>query len=252
MRSWFKTKQTAKPVFTLYDDDHAKVTSAWRIYALLERTFDSHCLLKVGIIDDDADAYGSVIVKLGTNYDYLLLDRLTPNNGNIRLTPGCPITISTLLNNLPLRFSSTVVKIAKAHEPAPIRIAFPELVYYAQHRREHRVPIPMNWPLTVSIQLDEENWFGGVVRDLSPSGFRAQLDVALPLPIEHLPFPLPFSLALGNTRIVEGELEICYVYHSEIVNLPRIGTRILRLPPHHQRVLDQCVAEIDRQQSRLR
>ncbi len=250
MRSWLKNTENSESIVTIYDD--ASVTVHWQVHSLLERTFESHCLLNVRIIDGSDEAYGSVIVEIGANRDCLILDALTPGYGNARLAPGCAITVSTLLNNLRLTFSSTVMEIARANIPTRIRVVFPELVYYAQHRRELRVPLPMNWPATVWIRLNEANRFGGVVRDLSSGGFCAQLDAPLPLPVEHLPFPLPFSLALAVDRIIQGEMEICYVYQSGFGKLPRIGTRILTLPPHHQHVLDQCVADIDRQQSRLR
>jgi c-di-GMP-binding flagellar brake protein YcgR len=251
MRSWLKNTENAESIVTIYDDDVASVTTHWRIHSLLERTFDSHCLLNVRIIDGSEGAYGSVIVQIGTNRNCLILDGLTPGDGNARLARGRAITVSTLLNNLQLTFTSTVLEIAETN-PTRIRIVFPELVYYAQHRREHRVPLPMNWPATVSIRLNKANRFGGVVRDLSSGGFCVQLEAPLPLPVEQLPFPLPFSLALAVDRIIQGEMEICYVYRSEFGKLPRIGTRILMIPPHHQHVLDQCIAEIDRQQSRLR
>jgi len=251
MCSWFNKTEAPDSISTIYDDNIASVTVHWRIRALLEQTFANHCLLNVRIIDGNEDAYGSVIVELGTCPNYVMLDALAPGYGNARLAPGCAITISTLLNNLQLTFSSTVLEIAEEKPHARICIGFPELVYYAQHRREHRVPLPMNWPATVLIGLNEEHRTGGVVRDLSSGGFCAQLDTALPSPVEHLPFPLPFSLVLAG-RTIRGEMEICHVYRSGFGKPPRIGTRILMIPPHHQHVLDQCIAEIDRQQSRLR
>ena len=63
------------------------------------------------------------------------------------------------------------------------------------------------------------------------------------------------SLSLTGSaegRVVTGELEICHLFESATGKQQRIGTRILTLATPDQRLLDQCVAEIDRQQLRLR
>ena len=49
---------------------------------------------------------------------------------------------------------------------------------------------------------------------------------------------------------VEGEMEIVFVAAPEFGKFQTIGTRILTMSSQHQRLIDQCVAEIDRQQDR--
>jgi c-di-GMP-binding flagellar brake protein YcgR len=109
----------------------------------------------------------------------------------------------------------------------------------------------MNWTISASIALDSDHCINAVLRDLSPSGFSARVDTPLPDNSEQLDYPIKFSLALGSGQLVEGELEICYVETPELREFRRLGARIVALSPRDQRIIDQCVADIDRQQSRL-
>lgn len=250
MPKLFHKRELPEPTVDAGEDDDRIIVPA-QVHGLLTRTFEGHCLLRVGV-DGVDNAYSSAMLKLDEDRGYLVIDALTPGEGNARLKPRTRIVISTLLDELTLRFASRVVKVGKTKELPYYAIAYPDEVCYAQHRREHRVAIPMNWPARVSIGIDEENRIDGVLRDLSSSGFCAQLDAPLPRPVERLPFPLHFVLSLAHDRSIAGEMEICYVFKPESSRRIRIGTRILAITPPHQRVLDQCVAEIDRQQSRLR
>ncbi len=250
MQPWIRFKRSDATIV----DVNAKgetLTSPSQIYNLLKRAFDAHCLLKVQL-ERNGGTYSSAILKIGTNRQYLILDALTPAGGNAQLTPPAEISVSTLFNRVDLSFSSKVVKIDNAEKLPRNFIALPKQVYYGQRRQEHRVAVPMNWPATVSIRIDAGHSISGIVRDLSPSGFRAQFDGPLPSSLGQQPRPLQFTLGLVQDSLIEGELEIRHVYVPKIGKLRQIGTHILAITPQHQRMLEQWVAEIDRQQSRRR
>lgn len=249
MLNWLQSVDSEHQRLATHDDDY-KIDSPSLIYKLLKRTCDQHCLLNV-TFDTLEATYGSVIVQLSDRHDTVVLDELTPADGMARLHPNTQISISTLLNNLQLTFTTTVAEVFYNEGSASIHLARPACVYYAQHRGEHRVAVPMNWPLSASLVLDVDHCITAVVRDLSASGFSARLDAPLPEFAERLDGPIKFSLALGADRIVEGELEICHVDIPEFGKFRRIGTRIVALSAHDKRIIEQCVAAIDRQQSRL-
>lgn len=150
-----------------------------------------------------------------------------------------------------LKFNSSVQKVSSKNNLPFYRIAFPRRVHYAQHRGEYRVAIPMNWRATVSIWLDETIKIDGSVRDLSPSGFSAQFDTTLPAAFKRAPLQLHFALRLAPDCIVEGEVEICHIEETN-TGKRRLGIHIAAISPPDKRTLEHCVAEIDRQQSRLR
>ncbi len=231
------------------DDEH-KIDSPSLVFKLLKRTFDHHCLLNLALGDPETN-YSSVILELDADHGYVLLDQSNPADGMSSLRVGTKISISTLLNGLQLTFTGLVTALPTGENSPGFYISVPEHVYYVQHRSEHRVPVPMNWSISVSIILNDDRRIEAVVRDLSPGGFSARLHAPLPSAVEALNSPLKFSLNLGADRSVEGEMEICYVETQKIGKFQMIGTRILAISPQHQRLIDQCVAEIDRQQSRL-
>ena len=232
------------------DNDGPNIDSRSLVLKLLKRTFDLHCLLNV-TLDDAESSYSSIILEPGADNDYVLLDELTPADGMSPLRVDTAVSISTLLDGLQLAFTSRVVEPRTGEHPPGISIAIPEQVYYAQHRREHRVRVPMNWSISVSIILNNHHRIDAIVRDLSPRGFSARLDAPLPGPVEALDSPLKFSLTLGANPAIEGEMEICYVATPEFRKFQMIGTRILTISPQGQRLIEQCVAEIDSQQCRL-
>ncbi len=202
-------------------------------------------------LGDDESNYSSVILEPDADHGYVLLDQLNPADGTSLLRVGTKVAVSTLLNGLQLTFTSLVTELPTGENSPGIYIGVPEHVHYVQRRSEHRVPVPMNRSISVSIIPNHDRRIEAVVRDLSPGGFSAQLHAPLPEPVEALNSPLKFSLNLGAGRSVEGEMEICYVEIQKFGKLQTIGTRILATSPQHQRVIDRCVAEIDRQQSRL-
>lgn len=253
MRNWLHHRATPEPIIDLGGDD-GSVTSPSRIYRLLKRSVEHHCLINVRL-DGAKHLYSSAVLRIGADRNYLLLDALSPADGNARIKIHAEVAISTLLDKLDLTFSSTVEKIGTTSDLPPIRIAYPERVYYAQHRGEYRVAVPTNRPARISIRLDAAHRIEGIVRDLSPGGFRALLDAPLqkePGSDPGFPVPLRFSLSLAPDRTVEGEIEICYASASENGKLQWFGARIVAMAASDQRVLDHCVAKIDRQQSRRR
>lgn len=173
MRHWFRSSNTPEPSEAVAKD--GCVNSRADIRHLLIRTFENHCLLSVRIADDH-EIYSSALVELGKLRRYVTLDALTPAEGNARMAVRSAIAISTQLDNLDMSFTTSVKKVGCTVDLPYYRIAIPRQIHYAQHRREHRVPIPMNFSTTVSIWLDQATRVSGTVRDLSVSGFCAQLD----------------------------------------------------------------------------
>ena len=249
MRNWLHSDVCDDPQIALGDDED-KIESPSLIYKLLKRTFAQHCLLNV-TVDNLAGTSGSVILQLEDSHDNVVLDALTSADAKATLKAKSKISVSTLLDDLQLAFATTVVKVCSHDGSASIHIARPECVYYAQHRGEHRVPVPMTWSISATIILDPDHCISAVVHDLPPSGFSARLDAPLPDIFDQIDGPMNFYLALGPDRLIEGELEICYVETPEIGKFRRIGAHIVTISPRDQRIIDQCVAEIDRQQSRL-
>ncbi len=249
MRNWLQPSPSDEPQLALGDEED-KIESPSLISKLLKQTFEQHCLLNI-TVDDLAVTCGSVIVQLDDDDNCIVLDTLTPADAMATLTAASKLVVSTLLNELPLTFATTVVAVGDDGQEASVHIARPACVYYVQHRGEHRVPVPMNWSISATIVLEPNHCVSAVVRDLSPSGFSARLDAPLPEIPDQFDGPKRFYLTLGTEQIIEGELEICYVGTPEIGNFQRIGARIVTLRPRDQRRIDQCVAAIDRQQSRL-
>lgn len=243
MLNWLRHREQA------LDDDAHGIISPSQIIQLLERVRTNHCLLNVNLIDTE-DVYTTMILDVDSAHHNVVLDGLNPPEGNRMLAPEVHIDVSTQLNGLDVSFASTIVTAPLTEESPIVEIAPPLRVHYAQNRREHRVVVPMNWPTSATFWLAERGAISGEVRDLSPGGFCVQIDSSAAL--DRVPPPVPFKLTLANESVVEGEMEICYVSDFNRAKLRQIGTRILTISPHHQRLLDQCVAEIDRQQLRLR
>lgn len=243
MLNWFRKKHRDEPADS---DDKDGLSSPLQIAGLLQKICAHHCLLKIAI-DGRDEVYSSIILDVQKD-QYLRLDEFSPAPRRTVLTPGTVVEITTILEGLDVSFHSTISP-ANAGDDTSVWITLPSKVCYAQYRNENRVIVPMNWRTSVTIWLDARTSIDGKVRDLSPSGFCALL--AETPHLEATPSPLRFAVTLGDERI-EGEIEIRYVAETIRGRQQQIGTHILAIAPHHQRILDQSVADIDRQQQRLR
>ncbi|MFQ5661347.1 MAG: flagellar brake protein [Gammaproteobacteria bacterium] len=223
-----------------------RIKSKDEIHAFLSRLYKNHALLSISIGNSDI-IFGSVILEVNREKEYLVLDELYPRN-QIR-TPLLhqKLSIETQLEGILLQFSGTVDAASEQDGAEYYKIRIPKYVYHHQRRDNYRVPISISKPLRADLATENEVLIHAELRDLSLSGFCARLSL-----------PSSEKLAIGDeipTCIIQipdgkkivGSLEIMRIEETRPLRNTRIGARFSSLNNSDRQELSRVIAKLERE-----
>ena len=223
-----------------------------RRHLILKSVFAAHCLLDVRFALGP-QAYQTVIIELVPEAGYLVLDALTPPNGDAHTTNRPTINVRTQMRGIELKFQSVITQRGVVDGAPFYQIPYPEAIDYPQRREEYRVTGPFDKSVAVRIHARDGSIMAGEVRDLSPSGFLARIPNGDPSIFEA---PETRStvceIDLPGHGTLAAAVEICHVFARRGRAPPRVGVCFIDLDLRTERQIEHCVAKLDRQQSRLR
>ncbi|MCZ6893518.1 MAG: flagellar brake protein [Gammaproteobacteria bacterium] len=221
-------------------------------HILLKKVFERHCLLELRF-KRDAEAYQTAIVELMPAAGYMVLDALTPHDGDEQAAALPGIRVRTRLNRMDLKFASVIVQRGIVDSLPFYKVPYPVVIDYPQRRSEHRVTVPLDRCVVVRIHGGDGAAIRGEVRDLCPSGFSARLligDVNVFQPDDAR--NATCEIELPGNGIVKAAIEICHIFPSRGRAAPRVGVRFLDLAPRSERQIERWVARLEREHNRLR
>lgn len=235
------------PDLRLVDQDD----SVTRICKVLRRLQDQRCLLTV-TVGRNPDAYTSAILEVNHDGEYFVMDELVPRSGHERLADTKEIHVRARLDSLEVRFTSRVTRISVREGLPYYKVPFPADVDFPQRRQVHRVPVPLNTGLPVSVLMPDERIFAGELRDVSPEGIGIRVRTGVP-DIDRD----RGSHAICEIRLPRGvefvaDIEVCHIDLPARGRVPRIGARFVSLNGMQTRRLEQFCAALAREQRRLR
>ena len=221
-------------------------------HILLKKVFERHCLLELRF-KRGAEAYQTAIVELMPAAGYMVLDALTPHDGDEQAAALPGIRVRTRLNRMDLKFASVIVQRGIVDSLAFYKVPYPVVIDYPQRRSEHRVTVPLDRCVVVRIHGGDGAAIRGEVRDLCPSGFSARLligevNVFQPDDARNA----TCEIELPGNGIVKAAIEICHIFPSRRRAAPRVGVRFLDLDPRSERQIERWVARLEREHNRLR
>ncbi|MBX9609091.1 MAG: flagellar brake protein [Gammaproteobacteria bacterium] len=219
-------------------------------HLLLKRIFDAHCLLDVRLGDDDTP-YQSAIIELVPEQGYLVMDALTPADGNALAATLPAVRVRARLSGMELRFASRIQSSGSESGLAYFMLRYPDSVDYPQRRREYRVMVPLDRGLPVRFQTANGGWVRGEIRDLSPNGFCARIlsgDVAhFEADCEELAHCV---IDLPGQEPLTAMVSVRHLLPSKARTAPRVGACFVDLELRGQRMLERCLADIERHRLR--
>ncbi|MFO1435174.1 MAG: flagellar regulator YcgR PilZN domain-containing protein [Gammaproteobacteria bacterium] len=226
-----------------------KIEHRSQIARVLDQLIENRCVLAVSFTGVD-DNYSSAVIEVVRNDDYLVIDELAPRAVNQHVTVGQEVTIRARMNNVTVRFTSTVSGIGNEDGLAYYRLPFPASLDYVQRREHYRAGVPLEKKIPVQLALTDGTLHNAELRDVSLGGFSARLIGALPNgftpgnTIKHLIIVLP-----GASQI-HGSGQICYAELAASSRVSRCGVRFLRIDRVDQNTLAQFIAQLDREMKR--
>ena len=140
-----------------------------QICQVLRRLQEQRALLTVQI-GTAATSYTSAILEVVREEKYLVLDELIPREGHLQLQQTKQLQIRGILDGIEVRFTSNVTQISTQNGLPFYKVPFPSHLDYPQRRQVHRVPIPLNTGMPVTLLMPDERMVSGELRDISPEG----------------------------------------------------------------------------------
>jgi flagellar brake protein len=221
-------------------------------HLLLKTIFERHALLGLRF-EQGTEAYQTAILELVPEAGYLVLDALTPLDGDERAAKLPGIRVRARLKGIDLKFASVIVQRGVVDGQPFYKVPYPVVIDYPQRRHEYRVTVPLDKQVEVRIHGDDGAAIHGEIRDLSASGFSARLLVGeLGVFEAEDARNATCEIHLPGEGTISAAAEICHVFPSRGRAAPRVGVRFLDLEPRTERQIERWVARLDRERSRLR
>ncbi len=241
-----KKQNDDKPRSYITHNISHRVTSEDEIRAFLKRLHKSHSLLNISL-GEPSFQYGSVILEINHEKDYLVLDELYPKNDISTELIDKTLSIETQLEGILIQFEVTVQAISEKDSSEYYKVEIPKHVYYHQQRENYRVAVSLSNPLPADLATQNDVLIHAELRDISLGGLCARLTsqtgerlrVGDEIPTCIIQIP-------GGKKIVSS-LEIVRVEETEPFKNTRIGARFTNLSHADEQELSRMIAKLERE-----
>lgn len=236
----------AEPVAPPRNSASFLVKSKDEIQTLLSKTCKTHTLLTV-VFDGINKEFGSMILEMNTDRNYLVLDELYPRNGINFPLLNEKLLISTQLEGIELSFSGVVEAISEKDGDEYYKVAIPKKLYYRQQRETYRVPISISTPLSAALSTEDDVLIHAELRDISLGGLCARLTTPAG---EFLTTGIEIPTCIIQTpegKKIVSSLEIVRVEETQPLRNQKIGARFISLGKADRYELSRLIAKLDRE-----
>ena len=213
----------------------------------LQKLCTSHTFVNVRFVDRDDSSFQSLILKVDSHHQSLLIDELFPMQADMAVTPGENIEI-TSSGGLPVQFSSTIGAIEILDGAPAYRISLPTRVRANQRREFFRVAV--NRDMETRLLID-----GGScqceILNLSNSGISFRVENNICEKIQSNRNIKDARLLLPDSSVLYCDLEVkSYEYRRPPQRGTVVGARFIDLPKTTQKQLDKLVSRLQREAKR--
>lgn len=225
------------------------VTQPVQIAGILRRLQDAHALVHVSR-PGDSESWLSAILEVHPTQGYLLLDELTPRDGNALMRDTRRLIVSAQIQGVDVSFASDLLEIGFSDGMAFYRVSIPGNVRYWQRRNSHRARVGAATVVPVTLEHNEAGILKGELYDISAGGIctrhRGKQDI-VPMLGDIWP---KCTIALPGGDQIPFALEIRYVGNESRGNLLRLGGRFVDITRPHLKAIEGFVAHLEREHLR--
>jgi c-di-GMP-binding flagellar brake protein YcgR len=227
------------------DLESIRLTAADDISNLLNKIYAKHSLLSV-TIDSPDEFYGSTIIEINENENYLVIDELYPVEGHNLVEIGTRLTFNTQYSGAFVNFTSTVDAVAENEKAAYYKISMPKELEYHQRRNTYRIATNINEPIQVNLVNEDEELIKAELRDLSHGGLCLRVN-KIPLMLIHNGSYIPTCLIqVDKNKKILSSLNICHVETIKETGTLRIGAEFAAMSKIDRRELEHLIASLER------
>jgi c-di-GMP-binding flagellar brake protein YcgR len=222
-----------------------------QICQVLRRLQEQRALLTVQI-GTAAASYTSAILEVVREEKYLVLDELIPREGHLQLQQTKQLQVRGILDGIEVRFTSNVTQVSTQNGLPFYKVPFPSQLDFPQRRQVHRVPIPLNTGLPVTLLMPDERLVSGELRDISPEGLGIRVRTGAIDIQRDQDIVVICQLAFKGEPEFVADIQLCHIDPPVRGRVPRVGARFVDLQPPQARRIEQFCAELAREQRRVR
>jgi len=226
-----------------------QVTLPMQIAGILRRLQDAHALVHVSLPGDN-ESWLSAILEIHPSQGYLVLDELTPRDGNALMRDAQRVIVSAQVQGVDVSFASRMVEAGFSDGMALYRVAIPDNVRYWQRRHSHRARVSASSLIPVTLEHNEGFVLKGELYDISAGGIGTRhRDKREVVPLLGDIWP-KCSIVLPGHENIAFALEIRYVGEETRGNLLRLGGRFVDITRPRLKAVEGFVAHLEREHLR--
>jgi c-di-GMP-binding flagellar brake protein YcgR len=227
------------------DLESIKLTSAEDISLLLKKIYLKHSLLTITIEPSD-ECYGSTILEINNDNNYLVIDELYPEKGHAKIEIGKRITFHAHHAGALVYFIATVEAVGENPKAAYYKIGMPAEVLYHQRRNTYRISTSISEPILVNLVNEDEVLIKAELRDISHGGACLRVNAASHISIHSGDIIPTCLIQVNNERKILSALNICHVEVIKETGMLRIGAEFSGMSKFDQRELEHFIATLER------
>jgi flagellar brake protein len=227
------------------DLESIKLTGNDDICHLLKKIHAKHSLLSI-TIDSTDEFYGSTIIEINVDENYLVFDELYPEEGHEKIEIGTHLICNTQYSGAFVNFTGTINAIAENEKAAYYKIAMPEEVEYHQRRNTYRIATCINDPIQVNLVNENEILIKAELRDLSHGGLCLRVNAPSHISIHSGDYFPTCLIQVRDDQKILSSLNICHVETIKETGSLRIGAEFAEINKIDRRELEHLIASLER------
>lgn len=227
------------------DLESITLTTADDIQHLFKRISSKHSLLSVQI-DSLDDYYGSAIIEINNEENYLVIDELYPKEGHEKIQTGTRLVFNTQYQGAFVNFSATVEAISENEKAAYYKIGIPKIIEYHQRRNTYRIATSVSEPIAVTLVNEDDIMFKGELRDISHGGLCLRVNALPHITLNSENYIPTCLIQVNNRQKILSSINICHVEKVNETGSLRIGAEFANMSKIDRRELEHLIATLER------
>jgi len=216
---------------------------------ILKNLLDRHSPIMISF-PDSPEQYLSRVIDVDFQGSRLILNEFSPKEGHAKAISGATFYASASDQGVGVSFKTNVLEEGTENGIAFYKVAFPTSLEYKRRREGFRIKILPGTSSSVQITFANAENLSADLVDLSFSGLRFSIEGQS-----------PFELNLGDNIslcqfeilkdfVIKSKAEICFLSFDEKKRQTLIGCRFLEMSESSQRLVNQAVLALQREEIR--
>ncbi|MGB1800059.1 MAG: flagellar brake protein [Gammaproteobacteria bacterium] len=222
-----------------------KLTTADDIQHLFKQINSKHSLLSI-LLDNSDEYYGSTIIEINNEKNYLVIDELYPIEGHKKIEVSSRLLINTQYKGAFVNFTGIVEAIGENDKAAYYKIAMPAEVEYHQRRNTYRIATSVSETIPVTLVNEDDIMIKGELRDISHGGLCIRINALSHLSLASDDYIPTCLIHVESGQKILTSVNVCHVEKINETGSLRIGAEFANISKIDRRELEHLIAKLER------